>query len=182
MTVTKDELKGLLIVYTGNGKGKTTAALGMCIRAIGYGWKVCVIQFVKGSWKYGELEGIKRLAPEVELRVVGEGFVGIIDDQKDFEVHCKAARDGLEEAGKILTSGKFPLVILDELNVALDLGLVTPEAVRELLALKSDRQHLVITGRGAPDWLIEMADLVTEMREIKHPYQKGILAQKGVDW
>jgi cob(I)alamin adenosyltransferase len=178
----KNENKGLLIVYTGNGKGKTTAALGMCVRAIGYGWRVSIIQFVKGSWKYGELEGIKRLAPEVELRVVGEGFVGIIDDNKDFEVHCRAAREGLQEAGKIIASGQFPLVILDELNVALDLGLVTPEAVREVIALKGERQHLVITGRGAQDWLIEQADLVTEMREVKHPYQKGILAQKGVDW
>ena len=90
----KQEKKGLLLVYTGNGKGKTTAALGMCVRAVGYGWKVAVIQFVKGSWKYGELKGIERLAPEVSLQVVGEGFVGIVDDDKEFEEHCAAARKG----------------------------------------------------------------------------------------
>jgi len=177
-----DATKGLLIVYTGNGKGKTTAALGMCVRAIGYGWKVCVIQFVKGSWKYGELEGIKRLAPEIELHVVGQGFVGIIDDDKDIEVHRQAARQGLARAGEVLASQEFPLVILDELNVALGLGLVEAEAVKTVLARRGEHQHLVITGRGAPDWLIESADMVTEMREIKHPFQKGILAQKGVDW
>jgi cob(I)alamin adenosyltransferase len=180
--VEKAVTKGLLVVYTGNGKGKTTAALGMCVRAVGYGWRVSVVQFVKGSWKYGELEGIKRLAPEVELRVVGEGFVGIIDDDKDIEVHRRAAREGLAMAREILVSGQYPLVILDELNVAMDLGLISSDAVREVLNARNEKQHLVITGRGAPDWLTEMADLVTEMREIKHPYQKGILAQKGIDW
>ena len=173
---------GLLVVYTGNGKGKTTAALGMCVRAVGYGWKVCVIQFVKGSWKYGELEGIKRLAPLVELQVVGEGFVGIIDDNKQFEEHCQAARDGLALARQKIESGEFELVILDELNVALDLKLLSAEAVRALLESRPPAQHLVITGRGAPDWLIEAADLVTEMKEIKHPYRQGIKAQKGIDW
>jgi cob(I)alamin adenosyltransferase len=182
MMTQKDASKGLLIVYTGNGKGKTTAGLGMCVRAVGYGWKVCVVQFIKGSWKYGELEGIKRLAPEVELHVVGEGFVGIIDDNKDIEVHRQAAREGLAMARDILKSRKFPLVILDELNVALSLGLVEAEAVKATLAERNADQHLVITGRGAPDWLIEMADMVTEMKEVKHPFQKGILAQKGIDW
>lgn len=182
LRMTADKKKGLLIVYTGNGKGKTTAALGMCVRAVGYGWRVCVIQFVKGSWKYGELEGIKRLAPELELKVVGEGFVGIVDDNKEFEEHQEAARKGLVEATEIVAAGQYRLVILDELNVALDLGLIDRGSVEGLLAAKGDRQHLVITGRGAPDWLKEEADLVTEMTEIKHPYQKGILAQKGIDF
>ena len=176
------EKKGLLVVYTGNGKGKTTAALGMCVRAVGYNWKVCVIQFVKGSWKYGELKGIKRLEPNVELNVVGEGFVGIIDDKKEFSEHQKAAREGLQLAEQKIKSGDYPLVILDELNVALKLGLVTDEDVESLLATRGPRQHLVITGRDAADWLIAKADLVTEMKEIKHPFQEGILAQKGIDW
>lgn len=186
--IKKDLDRGLLIVYTGNGKGKTTAALGMCIRAVGYGWRVCVIQFVKGSWKYGELKGLKRLEPEVELHVVGEGFVGIIDDDKDFEEHCKAAREGLVLADEKLRSDDFRLVILDELNVALELGLVKREKVADLLKLRGDESagkkkiHLVITGRGAPDWLVAEADLVTEMKEIKHPFQQGIKAQKGIDW
>ncbi|HOD66149.1 MAG TPA: cob(I)yrinic acid a,c-diamide adenosyltransferase [candidate division Zixibacteria bacterium] len=184
MAETEREKKntGLLIVYTGNGKGKTTAALGMCVRAVGYDWQVCVIQFVKGSWKYGELKGIKRLAPNVELHTVGEGFVGIVDDTKDFEEHRAAARKGVALALEKIRSRAYPLVILDELNVAVDLGLVTDDEVRELLAARDAEQSLVVTGRGARDWLVEQADLVTEMREIKHPFQKGVLAQKGIDW
>jgi cob(I)alamin adenosyltransferase len=178
----KESTKGLLIVYTGDGKGKTTAALGMCVRAVGYDWKICLIQFVKGSWKYGELKGLKRLEPNVELHVIGEGFVGILDDDKSFEVHRAAARAGVELALEKIRSKNYQLVILDELNVASTLGLVTTDEIETLLAARDDQQNLVITGRGAPEWLKEKADLVTEMREIKHPYQKGILAQKGVDW
>ncbi len=181
-TEKKEKKRGLLLVYTGNGKGKTTASLGMCVRAVGYDWRVCLIQFVKGSWKYGELKGIKRLAPNVELHTVGEGFVGIVDDNKEFEEHREAAKKGVAFAKETILSGNFPLVILDELNVAIDLGLVTDEEMEELIAACGDKQHLVITGRGARDWLIEKADLVTEMKEVKHPYQKGILAQKGIDW
>ena len=182
MAEDKAESKGLVVVYTGNGKGKTTAALGMCVRATGYDWKVCIIQFVKGSWKYGELEGIKRLEPNVELHTVGEGFVGIVDDDKSFEQHREAARRGVEFALEKIKSGQYQLVILDELNVAMDLGLVSEEEADSILSACSESQHLVITGRNASDMLIEKADLVTEMREIKHPYQKGILAQKGIDW
>jgi len=174
--------RGLKIVYTGNGKGKTTAALGMCVRAVGYEWKICLIQFIKGSWKYGELEGVKRLAPNLELHVVGEGFVGIIDDKKDRRVHKEAARKGLALARQKIESGTYDLVILDELNVALKLGLVSKKDVQEMLTDCPDRQHLVITGRDAPDWLIEQVDLVTAMTEIKHPFTQGIPAQKGIDW
>ena len=173
---------GLLIVYTGDGKGKTTAALGMCVRAVGYDWRICLIQFVKGSWKYGELKGIKRLEANVELHVIGEGFVGIVDDTKDFEVHRKAAQDGIVLAREKVSSGQYQLIILDELNVAADLGLVTREEIESIVDIRPPLQNLVITGRGAADWLVSRADLVTEMREIKHPYQKGILAQKGIDW
>lgn len=182
MSKDKTESKGLLVVYTGDGKGKTTAALGMCVRAVGYDWKVCIIQFIKGSWKYGELKGIERLAPNVELHTVGEGFVGIIDDDKSFEEHRAAAKEGVQLALDKIGSGEYQLVILDELNVAQDLGLVTEKETRELLAARGERQHLVITGRNATDTLIEQADLVTEMKEIKHPFQQGILAQKGIDW
>lgn len=178
----KDSPTGLLIVYTGDGKGKTTAALGMCVRAVGYNWNICLIQFVKGSWKYGELKGLKRLEPNVELHVIGEGFVGILDDEKSFEEHRDAARKGVQLALEKIRSGNYQLVILDELNVAYSLGLVTQDELEEILSSRGPLQNLVITGRGASDWLKEKADLVTEMREIKHPYQKGILAQKGVDW
>ena len=179
---TKEEKRGLLIVYTGNGKGKTTAALGMCVRAVGYDWKISIIQFVKGSWKYGELKGIKKLEPNVELMTVGEGFVGIVDDTKDFKEHVKAAKEGITIAIEKIKSEKFNIVILDELNVAHKLGLVSQEDIESVLKANPPKQHLVITGRDAPDWLIEKADLVTEMKEIKHPYQQGIMAQKGVDW
>ncbi|MBD3168675.1 MAG: cob(I)yrinic acid a,c-diamide adenosyltransferase [candidate division Zixibacteria bacterium] len=173
---------GLTIVYTGNGKGKTTASLGLCVRAVGYNHKVCVVQFVKGSWKYGEIEGIKRLEPEVEFHTMGKGFVGIIDDELPFEEHQKAAYDTLEFARGKLVSGDFNTIILDEINVAVNLGLIEVEDVLKLIEEKPEKTHLVLTGRYATEEVIEKADLVTEMTEIKHPYQKGILAQIGVDY
>ncbi|HUV31334.1 MAG TPA: cob(I)yrinic acid a,c-diamide adenosyltransferase [Acidobacteriota bacterium] len=174
--------RGLLVVYTGDGKGKTTAALGMCVRAVGYDWSICLIQFVKGSWKYGELKGLRLLEPNVELHVIGEGFVGIVDDTKEFEEHRAAAQRGVQLALEKLRTGTYQLVILDELNVAQSLGLVSREQVEEILSARGEKQHLVITGRGAAEWLTDRADLVTEMREVKHPFRKGILAQKGIDW
>jgi cob(I)alamin adenosyltransferase len=182
MSENKRQEKGLLVVYTGDGKGKTTAALGMTVRAVGYDWQVCIIQFIKGSWKYGELDGIKKLAPNVELNVMGEGFVGIIDDKKSFEEHRAAARKAYEMALEKISAQKYQLIILDELNVAVNLGLISREELENIIAAKPENLHLVITGRNAIKWLIDKADLVTEMKEIKHPYQKGILAQKGVDF
>jgi cob(I)alamin adenosyltransferase len=182
MSENKRQEKGLLVVYTGDGKGKTTAALGMTVRAVGYDWQVCIIQFIKGSWKYGELDGIKKLAPNVELNVMGEGFVGIIDDKKSFEEHRAAARKAYEMAIEKISAQKYQLIILDELNVAVNLGLISREELENIIAAKPENLHLVITGRNAIKWLIDKADLVTEMKEIKHPYQKGILAQKGVDF
>ncbi len=173
---------GLVIVYTGNGKGKTTAALGLCVRAVGYGHKVCVIQFIKGSWKYGEIDGIKRLAPEVEFHTMGKGFVGIVDDELRFEEHQKAAKETLDFAKRKLISGEYNTIILDEVNVAMQLGLLEVEDVLELFDEKPDKVHLVLTGRGASEEIIDKADLVTEMTEIKHPYMQGILAQKGIDF
>jgi cob(I)alamin adenosyltransferase len=174
--------KGLVIVYTGNGKGKTTAALGLCIRAIGYDERVCIIQFIKGSWKYGELDGIKRLAPNVELYQKGLGFVGIIDDKLDKSEHIKAAQEAVAFAKEKILSGKYDIVILDEINVAVSLDLIKVEDIMNLIDSKSELLDLVLTGRNARPEVIERADLVTEMREIKHPYQKGIMAQKGIDF
>jgi cob(I)alamin adenosyltransferase len=178
----KFEDKGLVIVYTGNGKGKTTAALGLCIRAIGYNEKVCIVQFIKGSWKYGELDGIKRLAPNVELYQKGLGFVGIIDDKLDKSEHIKAAREAVAFAREKLVSGNYDIVILDEINVAVSLDLIKIEDVLGLIDDKPELLDLVLTGRNARQELIDKADLVTEMREIKHPYQKGIMAQQGIDF
>ncbi len=174
--------KGLLIVYTGDGKGKTTAALGMTVRATGYDWKIGIFQFIKGTWKYGELEGIKKLAPNVELEVMGAGFVGIVDDDKPIEEHRRVAKEAVDTVKQKISSKDYDLIILDELNVAVSLGLVTQDEVESIINLKPDSLTLVITGRGASKWLIDQADLVTEMKEIKHPYQKGIPAQKGIDF
>ncbi len=154
----------------------------MCIRAAGYKKKIKILQFVKGSWKYGELKGIELLKDFVEMEQVGEGFVGIVDDNKEFSVHQEAARKGLAYARDIIHSGIYDIVILDELNVAIDLGLVPLADAIDLIKSKPELLHIVITGRGAKPELIEIADLVTEMREIKHPYQKGILAQRAIDW
>lgn len=173
---------GLLIVYTGDGKGKTTAALGMALRAAGYGWRIAVVQFIKGSWKYGELKSIKRLAPEVELHVAGSGFVGIVDDTLPREEHEKAAQGALQLTRRLVAENRHRLLILDELNIATDLGLIRTEQVMELLDTRPTKMHVVITGRNADTALIERADLVTEMKEIKHPYQKGELARKGIDF
>jgi len=181
--LTDEEKKiGLIIVNTGDGKGKTTAALGICVRAVGYDMKVAMIQFIKGSWHYGEIDGIKKLAPNVELFAGGKGFVGIVDDNLPREEHEKAARSTLEHAEELMLSGKYDIIILDELNVAVSIGLLELKDILKLLDKKPEKLDIVITGRGAKDELIERADLVTEMKEIKHPYQKGILAQKGIDY
>lgn len=174
--------RGLLAVYTGDGKGKTTAALGLCVRAAGYKHKVAMIQFVKGSWHYGELDGIKRLAPEVTLEALGKGFVGIVDDKLPREEHEKAAKATLDEAARIIQQNEHQIVVLDEINVAISLGLLKLEDVLSVLAARPEKMHIVCTGRGAPAELIEAADLVTEMKEIKHPYQQGMMAQRGFDF
>lgn len=178
----KENEKGLVIVYTGDGKGKTTAALGLCIRAAGYDKRVCIIQFIKGSWKYGELDGIKKLAPNVELYQKGLGFIGIVDDKLDKSEHIKAAGETLGFAKEKMHSGKYDIVILDEINVAIHLNLISVEDVISIIDNKPESLDLVLTGRNAKDEIIERADLVTEMREIKHPFQKGIKAKKGIDF
>ena len=174
--------KGLVIVYTGDGKGKTTASLGLCVRAVGYGKKVCIIQFIKGSWKYGELDGIKKLAPNVELYQKGLGFVGIIDDKLDKSEHIKAAGEALAFANEKMHTGQYDILILDEINVAISLGLLETQDILRLIDLKPDGIELVLTGRGAPNEIVEAADLVTEMKEIKHPFNKGIEARKGIEY
>lgn len=174
--------RGLIAVYTGNGKGKTTAALGTALRAVGYGKRVCVIQFIKGDWHYGELDGAKRLEPELEWIRAGIGFYRIMGDDRPEEAHRKAAAQGLSTAREKICSGDYALVILDEINVAIDEGLLEAGDVVELLGQKPEKMHVILTGRGAPPEILEVADLITEMKEIKHPFQEGILAQKGFDY
>ncbi|MBI3913227.1 MAG: cob(I)yrinic acid a,c-diamide adenosyltransferase [Chloroflexi bacterium] len=174
--------RGMIIVYTGDGKGKTTAALGMAFRAIGRGWRVLMVQFMKGTWHYAELDTAKRLAPDFEIVPMGKGFYKIIDDQFTEGEHRAAAHAALEFAREKMQSGAYDLLILDEVNNALATGLLPLAALMEFIDAKPADFNLVLTGRGAPAELIARADLVTEMREIKHPYQKGILAQKGIDF
>ena len=173
---------GLVIVYTGKGKGKTTAALGMALRAVGYDYKVCMIQFIKGSWHYGEMTSSKRLEPEFELTAVGKGFVGIMDDKSPIEDHKKIADEALAIAQEKIASEKYNIVILDEINYAVNLGLVKIDDVIKLIQTKPANVNLVLTGNHVKDEIIELADLVTEMREIKHPFKSGIRAKKGIDF
>lgn len=176
------ENDGLVIIYTGNGKGKTTAALGTALRAIGYNHKVCMIQFIKGSWHYGEMDSSKRLAPNFELIAVGRGFVGIIDDNSPREEHQSTAREAIKISRQKITSGNYDLVILDEINYAVNLGLIEIEDVVGLIREKPADQSLILTGNYAKPEIIKMADLVTEMTEIKHPYKSGKKAKKGIDF
>ena len=178
---------GLTIVYTGDGKGKTTAALGCALRALGQGWRVLVLQFFKGDWpvQFGELEMGKRLSPQLEVRHVGKGFVKYMGDRKPFDEHLQAAREALAAARAAITSGVYDLIILDEIIYAIDYAAVRLIGLEDVLGLidaKPPHVHLILTGRNAPQALIERADLVTEMREIKHPYQQGIQAQAGIDY
>ncbi len=174
--------RGLVIVYTGKGKGKTTAALGIVLRAVGHGYKVCMIQFLKGEWYYGELTSSKRLEPEFEMIAAGKGFVGIIDDDHPIGDHQGAAKQALMLAKEKLVSGAYDVMLLDEINYAAKLNLISEDDILDIIAAKPEKTSLVLTGNYAPESVIAAADLVTEMKEIKHPYQKGIKAKKGIDF
>lgn len=174
--------RGLVLVYTGKGKGKTTAALGIVLRAVGHGYKVGMIQFIKGEWYYGELTGSKRLEPEFEMIAAGKGFVGIIDDDHPIEDHQNAAVRALALAKEKIVSGSYDIMILDEINYAAKLKLISEQDILDIIAAKPIKMSLVLTGNYAPDSVIAAADLVTEMKEIKHPYQQGIKAKKGIDF
>ena len=168
--------QGLVIINTGDGKGKTTAALGMAMRAVGHGLRVVFVQFIK-AWSVGEHEAAARLAPQLEIFRMGKGFVGEATPE-----HRAAAHEALEFVRQCLTGGRHEMVVADEVLTAAGLGLLTHEEVEALLADRPREVHLVLTGRGAWDSLIEKADLVTDMRLIKHPYDKGVQAQEGVEF
>ncbi|SKA82932.1 cob(I)alamin adenosyltransferase [Caloramator quimbayensis] len=168
--------KGYVQVYTGNGKGKTTAAFGLCLRAICAGKKVFIGQFVKGM-EYSELKAVK-LLPGLEIEQFGRGcFIRNEPSKEDFE----AARLGLEKCKEVLKCGEYDVVVLDEINIAMFFKLVSVEEVLELIKLKAEKTELILTGRYAPQEIIDAADLVTEMREIKHYYTKGVMARKGIE-
>ena len=174
--------KGLVIVYTGNGKGKTTAALGMALRAIGYDHKVCMLQFIKGSWHYGEMDSSKKLEPNFELIAVGKGFVGILVDNSPREEHEKYAAEAVRICREKIFSEKYDVIILDEVNYAITLGLIDVQEIIKIIKEKPSELDLVLTGRDVKEEIVELADLVTEMKEIKHPFKSGIKAKKGIDF
>lgn len=174
--------KGLTIVFTGKGKGKTSAALGIALRASGHKQYVSIVQFIKGSMNTGEARAVERLKPEVELVSLGKGFVNYGPAGVTLEEHRTAAQEALKAARQRLLSGSWDIVILDELNTAVSLGLIDVNDVLDLISKKPPRLHLVLTGRDAPPAVIEAADLVTEMKNIKHPYDNGVSAQQGIDF
>jgi cob(I)alamin adenosyltransferase len=171
--------KGLLIVFTGNGKGKTTAALGMAMRAAGHGMKVLVLQFIKGAWAYGELQSFEE-AEHVTIKTLGSGFTW---NKESLDEDRRLAEAGWEEAVSEISRGHYQVIVLDELNIVLSYGLLSLETVLRALKERPSTVHVVVTGRNAPEELIEIADLVTEMQQVKHPFHdQGIKAQKGIEF
>ena len=167
---------GLVIVHTGDGKGKTTAALGLAIRAFGAGLKVLILQFIKGKKVSGEMNALSQLG--IEIRRLGLGFV----TKENFDEQKQSARSAIELARAEILSGTWDLIILDEINYAVKFGLVDTQEILSLLEIRPPELHLVFTGRDALPELIAAADLVTEMKLVKHPFQKGISAQAGIEF
>ncbi len=171
--------KGLLMVNTGNGKGKTTAALGQIFRALGHGKRVCIIQFIKGDGKYGERYSLERYVDLVDFYVMGNGFTFKSDDlDRDRTIALK----GWDLAKEKLLSDDYFMLLLDELTYLMTLGFLETDTIMNAITHRRRDLHVVVTGRYAPKQLIETADLVTDMQEIKHPYQNGIMAQKGIEF
>ena len=173
--------KGLLIVFTGNGKGKTTASLGMALRTIGHGYKVAIIQFIKGGWTTGEEKALKNLSSNISWHSLGEGFTWETQDRIRDE---KLVREAWQLAKSFIKNESYRLIILDEINIATKLGyLSADEIIKFLQSLNNRKNHVVLTGRGASDSIINYADLVTEMKLIRHPFkEQGIKAQKCVEF
>jgi cob(I)alamin adenosyltransferase len=171
--------KRLIHVYTGNGKGKTTAALGLAMRACGHGWKVLMVQFLKGEPDAGEI----RTAPKItSFELIQYGQTSMVDRSKPDDHDIQIAREGFEFAQKAILQERYDLVILDEINVAVDFRLIPLEKVIQLLQNKPDCVEVVLTGRNVHPDVIELADVVSEMREIKHPFRKGLQAREGIEY
>jgi len=171
--------KGLLMVNTGDGKGKTTAALGQAMRALGHGKRICIIQFIKGSWTYGELLSVKRFRDLLDFHVMGRGFTFQSDNmEKDKSI----ALEGWNLALSAMHSDKYFMVILDELTYLMTFGLLETQTVIDAFRARNTGLHVMVTGRYAPRELIQAADLVTEMTEVKHPYTSGCQGQKGIEF
>jgi cob(I)alamin adenosyltransferase len=178
----KQNQKYLVMIFSGDGKGKTTSALGMAIRAAGQGKRVLMVQFIKDFLDYGEIKFCKKHPHKIEIYSMGKGYVGIFGDKLPLSEHKKAAKRGLEFARKKGLSNRYFMIILDEINVALKLRLLKIDEVIKFINKLQNKVHIILTGRDAPKKLIQIADLVTEMKEIKHPFRKGILAQEGIEY
>ena len=174
-----DPGRGLVLVHTGDGKGKSSSAFGVIARGLGWGWKVAVVQFIKGEWKTGERQFFERFPDQVVWRTMGEGFTW---DTQDRARDIKAASGALAAARGMLASGDFDLVVLDEINVVMSYDYLETGAVLEALRARASSTSVILTGRGARPEVIGYADLVTEMCEVKHPFTEGIRAQRGIDY
>ncbi|KAB0679654.1 cob(I)yrinic acid a,c-diamide adenosyltransferase [Aureimonas leprariae] len=176
---TKTVEKGLVIVHTGKGKGKSTAAFGLVFRALGNGMRVGIVQFVKGRWETGERAALERFPDAVTITAMGDGFTWETQDrQRDIE----AARAAWERAKALIMDDRHDLVLLDELNIVLRYDYLPMAEVLEALRAKPPMKHVVVTGRNAKEELIDLADLVTEMEAVKHPFRSGVKAQKGIEF
>jgi cob(I)alamin adenosyltransferase len=180
-----DARRGLILINTGPGKGKTPAALGTAFRAAGNGMRVLVLQFLKGSWHYGELDAAEAISTAegftYVMRQMGRGFVKIGGAEADPE-DLAMVEEAWQASAKEILSGEWDLIVLDEINYAISYKMLDPEKVAEVLRQKPEMLHVILTGRNAHPVLVELADTVTEMREVKHAYQKGILAQRGIEF
>jgi len=176
-----DVRRGLIIVNTGPGKGKTTAAMGTGLRAVGQGMRVLMLQFLKGSWHYGELDAVQAFGDKFVMKQMGRGFVKVGAEKPDPE-DVRMVEEAWTEAEQAIQSGQWDLVILDEINYAISYGMLDPAKVAERLGKKPEMVHVILTGRSAHASIVEIADTVTEMRQVKHAYEKGVLAQKGIEY
>jgi cob(I)alamin adenosyltransferase len=173
--------RGLILINTGPGKGKTTAALGTALRAVGNGMRVLMLQFLKGSWHYGELDAVEAFGENFVLKQMGRGFVKVGGAKTDPE-DLRLVEEAWAEAAAAIASGEWDMVILDEINYAISYGMLDPARVAEVLRTRPPMVHVILTGRNAHPSLVEMADTVTEMREVKHAYQAGVQAQRGIEY
>jgi cob(I)alamin adenosyltransferase len=176
-----DVRRGLIIVNTGPGKGKTTAAMGTALRAVGNGMRVLMLQFLKGSWHYGELDAVAAFGDKFVMKQMGRGFVKVGGAETDPE-DVRLVEEAWKEAEQAISGGQWDLVILDEINYAISYGMLDPAKVVDVLKHKPEMVHVILTGRNAHSTIVEVADTVTEMRQVKHAYEKGVMAQRGIEY
>ncbi|MGO9084949.1 MAG: cob(I)yrinic acid a,c-diamide adenosyltransferase [Candidatus Sulfotelmatobacter sp.] len=176
-----DIRRGLIIVNTGPGKGKTTAAIGTALRAVGQGMRVLMLQFLKGSWHYGELDAAQAFGGKFVIKQMGRGFVKVGAEKPDPE-DVRMVEAAWAEAEKAIASGEWDVIVLDEINYAISYGMLDPARVVECLKRKPEMVHVILTGRNAHPTIVDVADTVTEMRQVKHAYDKGVMAQRGIEY